>query len=410
MAKAYIWYTIYLMAKIRSVFLDSGAHGERAFFIFMTAVLLGMYGWSIATSASLHDPLRLTLFTFLLLVHLALHWVIFVIYNSPRWQVPYFVLQGLLVLPIVYLSGNIGMSFSTYLALIGESVGLLRGRKWQQVAVACYNILLAVLSYSFLNGWGGILWSLVGILPMTLFVVIYVSLYSRQTEAREQAQALAAKLEAANRQLTEYAARVEDLSIANERQRMARELHDTLSQGLAGLILQLEAADAHLANQHVEKARSIVADAMLQARATLADARHAIDDLRQSSLDDLDTAVRLEISRFEDATGISCNFHSDYSPPLPGPVKETILRCVSEALTNVANHAQARTVTVNIQADGTALTVTIQDEGQGFDVSAIPAGHYGLLGMRERVRLVNGSFEIQSKKGQGTLLKIQMPL
>src|SRR5512141_2059623 len=98
------------------------------------------------------------------------------------------------------------------------------------------------------------------------------------------------------KQLTEYAAQVEDLTIANERQRIARELHDTLSQGLAGLILQLEAADAHLSNKNSEQAQTIVTNAMAQARVTLADARHAIDDLRQSSRDDLDSALRLEIS------------------------------------------------------------------------------------------------------------------
>ena len=79
---------------------------------------------------------------------------------------------------------------------------------------------------------------------------------------------LLAELETANRQLTEYAARVEDLTIAAERQRMARELHDTLSQGLAGLILQLEAADAHLAANRPERARGILEQSMEKARGT----------------------------------------------------------------------------------------------------------------------------------------------
>ena len=127
---------------------------------------------------------------------------------------------------------------------------------------------------------------------MIIFVVIYVTLYVRQMEAREKAQALAVELETANRQLTDYAARVEDLTIANERQRMARELHDTLSQGLAGLILQLEAAQAHLGQDHPAKAREIITDAMGQARRTLSEARRAIDDLRQSPQDDLDSALR----------------------------------------------------------------------------------------------------------------------
>ena len=399
------------MTKLRSFFIESNAHGERAFFLFLIAVLLGMYGWSLATSAELREPLRLTLFTILLLFHLALHLTIFSIHNNPRWHVPYFLAQGLLVLPLVYLAGNVGMIFATYMALVGEAVGLLTGRKWQQVAVVCYEVVLAVLSYGFLTGWAGIQWSLLGILPMTIFVIIYVSLYTRQSEAREQAQALAAELEAANRQLTDYAARVEDLTIANERQRMARELHDTLSQGLAGLILQLEAVDAHLSSNRTEKARSIVADAMQQARTTLAEARQAIDDLRQSSyVDDLEAALRLEVSHFNDVIGIPCSFHADHTPPLPAAVKETVLRCVAEALSNAAKHARAHSVEVALTLKEKTLLVEVQDDGMGFDAATIPPGHYGLLGIRERVRLANGTFEIHSEKNAGTTLKIELPL
>ena len=109
-------------------------------------------------------------------------------------------------------------------------------------------------------------------------------------------------------------------------------------------------------------------------------------------------------------TGIPCIFHSDQTPPLPDPVKETVLRSVAEALTNIVHHAQAANVAVDVGMKDKSLLVTIQDDGQGFDASAIPAGHYGLLGIQERVRLVNGSFEIQSDKDKGTTLKIQIPL
>jgi NarL family two-component system sensor histidine kinase YdfH len=251
---------------------------------------------------------------------------------------------------------------------------------------------------------------LVGTIPMVVFVVIYVTLYMRQNEAREQAQALAAELEKANHQLSEYAAQVEDLTIANERQRLARELHDTLSQGLAGLILQLEAADAHLGNRNHDKAQTIIANAMAQARVTLAEARRAIDDLRQSSQDDLDSALRLEISRFTEATGIPITLQADPTPPLPDPVKETLIRVVKEALTNIANHANAQNVEIHLTATEENLQLRIQDDGQGFDESAIPAGHYGLLGIKERVRLVNGGFDIQSGIGKGTVLTIEIPL
>jgi signal transduction histidine kinase len=78
-------------------------------------------------------------------------------------------------------------------------------------------------------------------------------------------------------------------------------------------------------------------------------------------------------------------------------------------LTNIANHAKAQTVDVNLNMNDKTIILTVQDDGIGFDTSSIPSGHYGILGIKERVRLVNGSFEIQSENGKGTILKIEIP-
>jgi two-component system, NarL family, sensor histidine kinase YdfH len=380
----------------------------RLFFVFMTIIMALMFYVSLIENPDLRTSWLVIPFTGLLTIHIILHWNVNRILKYPnqiRW---YLIGQGLLAFVIVNLSRNIGMVFALYMALIGETIGILRANRWSLLAIIYYLVLSIFNIFLFTNLNNAITWLSTSI-PIAIFVSLFVALYNRQNEAREQAQALAADLEAANRQLSEYAAQVEDLSIANERQRMARELHDTLSQGLAGLILQLEAADAHLTNNHSNKARAIVTDAMEQARVTLADARNAIDDLRQSPVDDLDSALRLEISRFSNATGIPIIFHADQVPPLPDPVTETVIRSVTEALTNVANHAKAQNVEVNARMKDKSLLVTIQDDGQGFDASAIPSGHYGILGIKERVRLVNGSFEIQSENGKGTTLKIEVP-
>ena len=375
----------------------------------MTAVMGGVYILALMENVELRGSWVLIPFTLLLLIHIVAHWNVDRIISKPGGKLAYILLQGALAFIIVYISHFIGMIFALHMALIGETIGIVRTRLATSLAIA-YYVALLLINFSLITSIQATLPSLVGIIPAVVFVGLYVVMYNRQNEAREQAQALAAKLETANRQLTDYAARVEDLTIANERQRMARELHDTLSQGLAGLILQLEAADAHLGNHNDEKARSIIANTMLQARATLADARHAIDDLRQAALGELDSDIRAEISRFEDATGIPCNFRSEPTSPLPDPLKETILRSVTEALTNIANHAEAHHVAIQIQDDDHGLLVTIQDDGTGFDASSIPAGHYGLLGIRERVRLARGTFDLQSEKGKGTTLKIRVPL
>jgi NarL family two-component system sensor histidine kinase YdfH len=348
-------------------------------------------------------------FTLLLAIHIIAHWNVNRIIQNRSRILWYILGQSALAFVIVNLSGNIGMIFALYMALIGETIGFLGINRWGILSVIFY-ITLSLANFVLFNAQEDASFWLLTSIPTVVFVGMYVTLYTRQAIAREKAQTLATELEAANQQLTEYAARVEDLTIAAERQRMARELHDTLSQGLAGLILQLEAADAHLANKRNDKAQSIIANAMQQARSTLADARRAIDDLRQSSLDDLDSALRLEISRFTNATGIPCNYHADQTPPLPDPIKETLIRAVAESLTNIANHAKAQNVAINVWMKDKDLLVTIQDDGVGFDTSAIPSGHYGILGIKERVRLVNGNFEIQGKNGKGTTSKIQIPL
>jgi len=160
--------------------------------------------------------------------------------------------------------------FAIYMALLGEAIGMF-GLTRRGLLAALYYLTLAFISIQQVITTIPPVLLAVTALPVLIFVVIYVTLYSRQAKAREQAQELAAELETANRQLTEYAAQVEDLTIAAERQRMARELHDTLSQGLAGLILQLEAADAHLNQSRPEKARQIIAQSMQKARESLAE-------------------------------------------------------------------------------------------------------------------------------------------
>ena len=381
----------------------------RLFFVFMTIIFIGMYAISLNDTPDLRTTWLIIPFTSLFIIHIALHWSVTSIIKHPQRTGWYLFVQSVLAFIVVGLSRNIGMVFALYMALIGETIGILRANRKSILVILYYLVLSVINIFLFTNIDNAVAW-LSGAVPIAIFVSLYVALYNRQNEAREQAQALADELETANRQLTEYAAQVEDLTIANERQRMARELHDTLSQGLAGLILQLEAADAHLTNKHNDKAQTIITDTMEQARATLADARRAIDDLRQPFLDDLDSAFQIEIDRFKNATGIPVNYDSVQTPPLPDPVIETLIRTLAEALTNVANHAQAQHVEVNVRMNDKSLLMTIQDDGSGFDASAIPSGHYGILGIKERVRLVNGSVDIQSENGKGTTLKIEVPL
>jgi NarL family two-component system sensor histidine kinase YdfH len=391
--------------------LTDDVRETRPFYLIVMAVLAGLSGLALYSSTELHAPERLIPFTLLMLLHAGLHWTSPRVVGNLRASVIYLVVQGALVfvLPLIARADYLVMGLS--LALIGEAVGILWDVTRVAIAIVVYLALMAVdlLLLSEINPLPT--WALAA-LPMTLFVVVYVVLYSRQAQARAHAQALLVELETAHRQLSEYAARVEDLTLANERQRMARELHDTLAQGLAGLILQLEAANTHLTNGRADRAQTILQQAMTRARATLGDARRAIDDLRagQTAIRDLDEALREQIAHFTDATGIPCALDVSLPSVLPDAAREHVLRAVTEGLTNIARHAQAQHAWVNVRnADG-KLIIELRDDGRGFDPATIPPGHYGLLGIRERARLACGALEITSAPGAGTTLRLQLPL
>jgi NarL family two-component system sensor histidine kinase YdfH len=252
--------------------------------------------------------------------------------------------------------------------------------------------------------------ALVYVLPAFVLVVGYAL---QQGRAHAQTQRLLRELELAHRQLADDAICIEDLTRTAERQRMARELHDTLAQGLAGLILQLEAVKAHLAAKREERALSIVTQAMGRARTTLAAARSAIDDLRSATMPvtDLQHALEEETLRFTAATGILCTSRFSILSPVPSELSESIRRSVAEGLLNAARHAQASQVWVCVTEHDQELTIEVRDDGIGFDPEALPKpGHYGLLGLRERARLLGGRFALRTAPGEGTTLRFFLPM
>ena len=382
------------------------------FFIMLTAAMLFIYGWSVNDSPRLRSsPALLAVFTMLMIIYVVLFWL------SPRWAerrpqaVVYLMVQSALAFTLVMIVQNVAMIFGVFAALVGVSVGML-GRTRSLVIAIVLEMALSALCFVLIAGSISLGVWLLGTGPAVIFIVIYVTMYVREVEARGRAQALSQALTAANRQLTEYAAQVEDLTLLNERQRMARELHDTLAQGLAGIVLQLEAIDSHLSRGNTAKAQAITQQAMDRARLTLADARRAIDDLRSDAAleTDLETAVRDEADRFTAASGIPCDLSIVLPSALPDDVRECALRVVSEALTNIARYAHAQHAAISLRPIDESLGIEVRDDGVGFDPAQIGTGHYGLIGLRERARLIGGTLNIESAPGQGTTLKVQLPL
>ena len=282
------------------------------FFVVVTIVMIGLYVAALTGLGEYRSPWRVSVLTILMLVYLLLYWSLLLLPEKISTYVCFLVIQSALAFVFTLTSRQAMLSMGLYAPLVGVAVGSLRNLRWQVLSVGGI-VLLATLNVFLLPGSilpTGWFWIMV---PVILFVIVYVELYSRQSEAREESQRLLRELEIAHEQLLEYAAQVEDLTLTNERQRLARELHDTLAQGLVGVILQLEAVTSHMNNENPVRAQEIVEQAMSRARATLADARRAIVDLREipALSDDLVEIIRAEGKRFTRATGIPCEIYTD---------------------------------------------------------------------------------------------------
>ena len=212
-------------------------------------------------------------------------------------------------------------------------------------------------------------------------------------------------------QLAEQATRV---ALVEERNRLAREVHDTLAQELAGIALQLEAADA-LLESAPERARVRIRQALEQARESLAEARRSVLDLRAGPLERQTLAAALETlgRRFADETGIAVATNiAQEGPRLPARAEEALYRIAQEALANVRRHAQASAVQIELHITGDQAMLTINDNGRGFSAEGEPteSGHgFGLIGMQERARLLNGTMRISSCAGEGAQVEVMIP-
>ena len=397
-------------AQSTSIFDESLKQTRPLYWVLMVAIGF-LYYWSLTTVPELSESTHLIAFTTLMLIHALLHWAGPIVATRRAWLLPYFVMQGALIFTIIVMAPAGGFIYGLYWAMAGEAAMILADLRSASLTIVGYMALSAV-NFGLQLGWHMLPALIAYIAPMTFFILVYALMFQRQAKARQQTQALLADLETAHCQLAEYAVQVESLTLSHERERMARELHDTLAQGLAGLILQLEAVDTHLSRGKVDRAQEIAVQAMARARATLADARHAIDDLRDNETElDVESMVRAEVERFTAATAIPCELDLEITSTIPAPLAEHVLKIVSEGLTNIARHARAQNVSLQLEAHNGTLEMEIKDNGCGFDSSGqARSGHYGLIGMRERARLKGGTLDIQSRPGEGTTLRLRFPL
>ncbi|MFI7061244.1 sensor histidine kinase [Kribbella sp. NPDC050124] len=312
---------------------------------------------------------------------------------------------------LLYLAGTLGLLaalvhqdplFSvTGVGLFVQVFTLLPG--WQAyVGVAATSAVLVLARPRGDDGLRELLASFLVALLIASATGMLFNAISRQSEERRQLidrlQELAEENAVLQSQLLSSA---REAGVLAERQRMAREIHDTIAQGLTGILTQVEAAaDEGGSTGRLDTIRGL-------ARDSLNEARRSIHALRPAELQQGDLTAALQ--RVVDGTGVPAALSITGDPRALHPeVEHTLLRVAQEALTNIAKHANATRVGVTLSYMEDVVALDIRDDGDGFTSTSTTSG-FGLIGMRQRVTRLAGSFEVESTPGEGTGISATVP-
>jgi signal transduction histidine kinase len=245
----------------------------------------------------------------------------------------------------------------------------------------------------------------VPLIQIAVFLAVGFAVGFLMTRLRNQQESL----ETANKNLAHYASTREQLATSQERNRLARELHDTLAHTLSGLSVQLETLKAYW-DIDKEAARSILDKSLASAHSGLEETRRALKALRASPLEDLGLTLALKNMATEIAYRGRLNLNLNIPEKIPSlspDIEQCVYRIAQEALLNAVNHSQARNLSVSLEYENEKIKLLVSDDGIGFDSEKNHKNSsFGLTGMQERAQLVRGTLSIHSKHGQGTRIEL----
>lgn len=254
---------------------------------------------------------------------------------------------------------------------------------------------------------GIVLLGIGGVIVNRVIISIVVGFMITRLMKTQRAQRMA--LLQSNIKLTHYATTLEQLTTSRERNRLARELHDTLAHTLSALAVQLGAVDA-LWDDTPDEAHALLDNALSTTRTGLTETRRALHDLRASPLEDLGIGLALLALSESVASRNGLEVETDVPESLealPSAVEQCIYRVAQEALENVSRHAAAKRAVLRLTADDDRITLTVSDDGQGFNPEMVDLEQrLGLRGMRERAEMVGGTLAVESGVGEGTTVTL----
>ncbi len=242
------------------------------------------------------------------------------------------------------------------------------------------------------------------------FGVVTNALTQARLTQRENALLLD-ELQRKNRELEEYAARVETLAVVEERNRMAREMHDSVGHRLTIAAVQLEGAQ-RLAAGEPERAGAMIGAGRQQVREALQDLRMTVGRLREPAEVELTLpqSLRRLAAGFQEATGLAVHLElPERVPEVAPPQRLALYRTAQEGLTNIQRHAAARQAWLRLECSADQVSLQVIDDGRGLP-AANPAAGFGLAGLRERAAQLDGSIALSDRPGGGTILAIRLPI
>lgn len=323
------------------------------------------------------------------------------------FHLAYFSMQILLGGMIVHLGKGEGFNAMVLLPLAGHSVVLLP-QAWRVIVnlliVMAYVVALNIFSADWSVVWSGLPIFLAG----QIFIVVFTQMAVNEEKARSEVEKLVGDLGAANQRLREYALQAEELAITKERNRLAREIHDGLGHYLTTIHMQIQAARAVM-KIDPQKAQDALHTAQNLTQEALVDVRRSVASFRDHPVEG--QPLEKEIDKMLkgcDGMGISSDFKVLGSSRDLSPQSQlTIYRAVQEGVNNTCKHSHAERIWVTLDyTQREFIRLMIQDDGVG---SSNIDGGFGLMGMRERVNLLNGEFNIATAAGDGFKLEICIP-
>ncbi len=236
-----------------------------------------------------------------------------------------------------------------------------------------------------------------------LFILLLVNALLAERQSRE-------KLLLANDRLRQYALRIEDQATLQERNRIAREIHDALGHALTAQSIQLENALLFLPPS-AEKTASFLQEAKQLGSIALQEVRRSISTLRADPLQgkSLEVAIAKIITEFRQTSGVVPECTIQLSHPIPTEISTALYRIIQESLTNIYKHSAATQVSIHLLESPNAIHLQIDDNGQGFNPERNTTG-FGLQGMRERTAALGGQFFLVSQPGKGSQITVSIPL